>query len=179
MTDEIVQYPNRYQMVPVAGTTDQFDFVRVRGAVTAEGDDLNKANLLPDSICSALGIPTTSLPKDALAALNTLASGRAKITTSSYTGTGINGSASPNSFAMNPSCKLMFIQSTVGDTGIFMIPNLTADYSRSTFAASGSSPYSLDLYIKLVGTTLSWYNQNSPEGQLNRNGTFYGVIQIG
>lgn len=95
MTDEVVQYPNRYQMVPVAGKTDQFDFVRVKGTVTAEGDDINKANFLPDALCTLLGIPNTSVPKDALTALKTLCDGnstlantKAKIVIGSYTGAG-------------------------------------------------------------------------------------------
>ena len=73
MKDRSVEFPNRYQMVPVAGTTDTFDFVSVPGAVAEEGTDINKANLLPDAVAEALGLNPADDPqvKDALNAIAT------------------------------------------------------------------------------------------------------------
>lgn len=43
--DRVVQYPQRFKMVPVAGTTDQFDFVPVPGEVAEIGTPVNSALL--------------------------------------------------------------------------------------------------------------------------------------
>ena len=77
MTDRVVQYPNRYQLVPVVGTSDTFDLVTVPGVVTEAGDDINKANLLPDTLVTALGLNPADNPqlKDAIAAVVTFGSG--------------------------------------------------------------------------------------------------------
>ena len=48
MKDRVVQFPHRYQLVPVAGQTNVYDFVPVTGTVTEVGTPINKANLLKD-----------------------------------------------------------------------------------------------------------------------------------
>lgn len=45
--DRIIQYPSRYKMTLVAGTTDTYDLEPVTGIVTAEGTKINKAYLQP------------------------------------------------------------------------------------------------------------------------------------
>lgn len=72
MTDRVVQYPGRYQLVPVGGTTDTFDLVAVPGTVTAAGTTLNKANLLTDTTETAIwGTPANRTVDAALAQLET------------------------------------------------------------------------------------------------------------
>ena len=90
MIDDVVQYPNRYQLVPVAGTTDQFDLVRMPGAVTAVGTPINKATLLPDAVAALYGLGASALPGEALAAIKTLLNSKAKITTGSFTPNGVS-----------------------------------------------------------------------------------------
>lgn len=67
MKDRIVEFPNRYKLVPVPGTTDQYDFVPMPGTVTEEGTPFNKVNLLDDETANFLNMtqinPTV---KDAL-----------------------------------------------------------------------------------------------------------------
>lgn len=46
LEDRIVQFPNRYKMVLVEGTTDTFDLVPVPGEVTAEGVWVSKQNVI-------------------------------------------------------------------------------------------------------------------------------------
>lgn len=70
MKDRNVQFPNRF--------TDQsgayIELVPAPGSVTEEGSVYNKANVLPDSVCQALGLePDPAEPKDAFLAV---ASGR-------------------------------------------------------------------------------------------------------
>jgi hypothetical protein len=45
--DRIIQFPSRYKMTLVAGTTDTYDLEPVTGNVTAEGTKINKAYLQP------------------------------------------------------------------------------------------------------------------------------------
>ena len=62
------------------------DFAGLNSAgIQVQGSAYNKGNVLPDSVCSALGIPTTSEPKDAFLSLINSTKGfveREKITTS-------------------------------------------------------------------------------------------------
>ena len=55
MKDRVVEHPARYQLVPVAGTTDTFDLIPVPGVVTEEGDDISKATLLEDDTVNNVG----------------------------------------------------------------------------------------------------------------------------
>ena len=44
--DRVVQFPNRYQLVLVSGTTDTYDLIEVPGTETAEGTDVNRTALM-------------------------------------------------------------------------------------------------------------------------------------
>lgn len=70
MIDRNVEFPDRYRLVKVPGTTDIYDIVPAPGDVVAEGDYINRQNLLPDEVEQALGL-TMENPqvKDALLAL--------------------------------------------------------------------------------------------------------------
>ncbi len=56
MKDRVVQYPHRYQLVPVAGKTNVYDFVPVPGTITEAGTPLNKATLLKDATATLYGL---------------------------------------------------------------------------------------------------------------------------
>ena len=56
MIDRVVQYPNRYRAIPVAGQENVFDFVPVLGTITTEGTPLNKATLLSDETATLYGM---------------------------------------------------------------------------------------------------------------------------
>lgn len=64
--------------------------------LTQKGNDLNKANLCSDALCSALGLPTTATPTQAMEKLRQMAvaaqsavNARAMCEVVSYTGTGV------------------------------------------------------------------------------------------
>ena len=57
MTDRNVQYPSRYKLTLVEGTSDVYELTPAPGEVSAEGTILNKANLLSDNTAQALGLP--------------------------------------------------------------------------------------------------------------------------
>ena len=56
MKDRVVQFPHRYQLVPVAGETNVYDFVPVPGVITEAGTPLNKANLLSGATADLYGL---------------------------------------------------------------------------------------------------------------------------
>ena len=65
MKDRVVQYPNRYKLVPVPESDDTFDFEAVTGTVTQEGTFLNKANLLTDETAARFGLTDDPTVNDA------------------------------------------------------------------------------------------------------------------
>ena len=70
MQDRVALFPGRVKLVPVSGQTNVYDMTR-QDSPTVDGTPLNKANLLADATCEALGItPDTGTPNDALVALN-------------------------------------------------------------------------------------------------------------
>ncbi len=60
MRDRVVQFPHRYQLVPVDGEMNVYDFVPVPGTVTEEGTPINKANMLSDETATLYGIANAS-----------------------------------------------------------------------------------------------------------------------
>lgn len=56
MKDRVVQFPHRYQLVPVEGETNVYDFVPVPGTITEAGTPLNKATLLSDETAALYGL---------------------------------------------------------------------------------------------------------------------------
>lgn len=89
MKDRTVQYPNRYMLTPVGGTSDTYDLTAVPGTVTEPGTVLNKANLLTDETAAGLGLsgdPTVNQAFGAVAKKSTLRT--ATLTAAGWTGTG-------------------------------------------------------------------------------------------
>lgn len=68
MRDRVPTYPGRVTLVPVPGQENTFDMVRADEPIEP-GSIWNKANVLPDEVCAAIGISSTSEPRDAFRAL--------------------------------------------------------------------------------------------------------------
>lgn len=64
-----MQYPQRYQLVKVAGTEDIFDLIPAPGEVSAEGTLINKATLWKDTTAALFGLGVNSVPDDGFAYL--------------------------------------------------------------------------------------------------------------
>lgn len=56
MKDRNVQFPHRYQLIPVAGEEGVFDIIAKPGTVTEAGTPLNKATLLSDATAALYGL---------------------------------------------------------------------------------------------------------------------------
>lgn len=202
MKDRVPVYPNKFAVYDESHNFIRYEYhERADAPLTGnEGDALNKANLLPDALCTLLGIATTSLPKDALTALKTLCDGnttlanaKAQIATGSYTGTGTYGSGNPNSyvFSFAPKIALLttkvvgtpvvyggltkssfFIDMSVLTTSYMLVCCLQADavLTQDAFFAKKSAD----------GKTLYWYHETNASRQFNDqyNRTYY-MIGIG
>lgn len=96
MQDRVALFPGRVKLVPVSGQTNVYDLTR-QDSPTVEGTPLNKANLLADDTCTAIGIsPVTGTVNEALAAINEKAeSTTVEINTLSLPTASWTGSASP------------------------------------------------------------------------------------
>lgn len=65
MTDRNVQFPNRFQLVPVPGTTNIFDLTPAPGTVYENGTFWNKQNVLQDDTAALYsGLPENPTPDD-------------------------------------------------------------------------------------------------------------------
>lgn len=96
MQDRVALFPGRVKLVPVSGQTNVYDLTR-QDSPTVEGTPLNKANLLADATCEAIGITAdTGTPNDAFVAINAKAnSAIPKVKTLSLPTASWTGSASP------------------------------------------------------------------------------------
>lgn len=56
MIDRNVQYPHRYQLVPVAGQDGVYDIIAKPGTITDVGTPINKATLLSDATAALYGL---------------------------------------------------------------------------------------------------------------------------
>lgn len=67
MKDRVVEFPNRYRMLPVEGESNVFDLEAVPGTITQEGTFLNANNLLNATTEQAMGLPEDSTVSEAFA----------------------------------------------------------------------------------------------------------------
>lgn len=75
MKDRVSKYPGRVIITPT-GKANEYDIVRA-DEPTEPGSAYNKGNVLPDEVCTMLGIDAdTSEPKDAFAHTFTTAEAR-------------------------------------------------------------------------------------------------------
>ena len=69
MKDRAVEFPNRYRLAKVEGTSDVYDLVPAPGTVTEEGTYINKKTLLTDETAAILGLNGDPTPNDAFMAI--------------------------------------------------------------------------------------------------------------
>lgn len=66
MKDRVVEHPNRYRLVPVAGEPDVVDLVPVPGEITEAGTPISKATLLSDQTAALYGMGAGGVPDQVL-----------------------------------------------------------------------------------------------------------------
>lgn len=181
MQDRVPTKPNRYAVYDDNHNFLRYEYHERADEPTQEGDALNKANLLPDAVATALGLTGNPQVKDALIELNNLASSKAKVVMGSYAGTGTYGASNPNVLNLNGAPQIVLIYApnagSYGKFGIFLVNSSTYigfvenssyyQFHTSYAAFAWHSPCSVS------GNTLSWYNAYDAVSQFNENGSLY------
>lgn len=128
------------------------------------GTALNKANLLSDETCAALGLPNTAVPDDALKTIKNIEFG-------SYVGTGKYGEKTPNVLTFGFKPQLVIIPSTY-------MAIMMREYDRH--AAGAGSSFST-LWLTWGENSLSWYarSASNAEQQQNTAGSTYYYMAMG
>lgn len=91
-----------------------------------------------------------------------------KVESGTYTGTGKNGKANPNSLSFSFTPKVVFLNDST--------PYL---WKQSKFYVITGSNFSYDNYVTISGTTMAWYSSENASAQLNTNGETYRYVAIG
>lgn len=126
MTDRNVQFPNRFEIVPVPGTTNIFDVTPAPGAVYEDGTFWNKQNVLKDATAALYGKSGNAVPDEIFAAIRPLitaaqnaantvqndVSKRAYINTGSYEGTSYGATVADKTIYFDVPVKMLFIWAT-------------------------------------------------------------------
>lgn len=184
--------------------TFPFDLNGINPAgINALGDALNKANLFPDGVATALGLNPADNPQVANgllklsnAALRSTSGGNkltdmkgnefplpyARIETGSYVGIGMYGTANPNSFSCSFAAKYIIIIGVFSNSvylrqdyylAPFSLDSLTTTYKMIERDGDFTSIY---MRKSSDGKTIYWYSTNGAAKQLNNNGTNYYVL---
>lgn len=164
---------------------------------TQQGTPLNKANLLPDTLATSLGLPATATVADALSKLlaniNTVEADGVKIEIVSYVGTGTSGASVPCSITASGEILAAVSLGFLGDADQY-VPNIV--YSGNSalafraFMVANHLETSYKAYRGFMangnpslcygkkssdGKTFQWYynTSGSPGIQLNQQGGIY------
>ena len=187
MQDRAPTKPNRYAVYDDAHNFLRYEYHERADEPTQEGDALNKANLLPDEVATALGLTGNPQVKDALTQLFNIANPKAKIATSSYTGTGTYGADNPCSLTFPFVPRLILVTRT--ETSNFLVPANTTwqnGFVWVTGAAEFASGSAISNYgsniVTISGNTFSWYSPGTSTNALNQcnvSGAKYRCLAIG
>lgn len=177
MQDRIPTKPNRWSMKDVA--TQETTLVELTRAdePTQEGTPLNKASFLKDATAALFGLTSAAVPDDILAAI---ASGRSKIESGTYSGTGVYGSGNANSITFGFTPKLVIIRTT----GTSNYNQMVAPYiygNTEFLVGTGTTATQWRRQVASVsGNTLTWYSDGgNAASQLNASGKTYYWTAIG
>ena len=167
--------------------------------VQTMGDDLNKANLLTDALCTALGLDTTATPTQAMDKLRTLInsvdSEKASVVRGSYTGTGVigasNGTApsNPKSLTFSSPPKCIIITTDWGSYDwvlLVLMQGITQSGSlfREQYSQNTLPITSYRVLTTWSGNKVSWYtygwrnDANDAKASANTSGKQYNYIAI-
>ena len=166
MQDRAPTKPNRYAVYDDAHNFLRYEYHERADEPTQVGDALNKANLLPDAVATALGLTGNPQVKDALSKVKilidgntTLANSKAKIATGSYTPTGAFGASNPSSLTFDFIPKLIWI------TGYMTADGRIKNIARYTSVIGTETLTSEYVYGKGFGDTDQSYGKASPNGK--------------
>jgi hypothetical protein len=167
MTDRIVQYPGRYKLTLVAGTTDTYDLEAVPGTITATGTPYNKASVLTDATAALMGLPATAVPDEMFKALVNFR----PFVIGSYTGD--NSASRIIALDFQPSFVIIFgVGAVVSKTSEMSISNSSNASSGGTWRRTTNATYT----IVETGFTVSTSDKEADGTSTNENDQVYQYI---
>lgn len=175
MTDRNVQFPNRFEIVPVPGTTNIFDVLPAPGTVYAEGTFWNKQNVLKDATAALYGKGSNASPDEIFAAARALitaaqntANAKPRIETGNYTGDG----TVPKTLTFSFPPKVVFISHDGSSSSSTALINGMSIGASIIFAGAR--------YLELVwsGNSVTYRGADLKAG-LNESGGRYYYFAIG
>ena len=171
MKDRIPTYPGRVKLTQVSGNI--YDMERADQPSEA-GTPLNKATFLKDATAALFGLTSAAVPDDVFAAI---ATGRAKIETGDYNGTGVYGSSHKNTLSFSITPKIVVIYRGNNSTGFQML--MPYIYGEKSFW-TGTISTNQEQTVNISGNTMQWYtNGGNANYQLNGSGLTYYYAAIG
>lgn len=196
MKDRIAAHPGRVKLTPVSGNI--YDMEMADDPVEV-GTALNKANLLTDATAAALAAVYNSTPDTPNEALALLA-GAANIETADYVGTGTYGSeANGVTITFNHEPKLIMVLCTTVNASA---NGAGAQFPYSFVLAWGRAKQACQYYPNGIGQfasaapregvywyaclfklsndykTITWWGNESAQGQYNTSDMPYSVISF-
>lgn len=164
-----------------------------------QGNKLNKATLLTDALCTALGLPTTATPTQAMEKLRQLVAtaqsgvdNGVKLQIVSYKGTGVYGELNPSQITFQFPPKWIYWYAYVNRNNVLYdtqgwyfdgrvnitMDIITTDYLMNNGPAGTEKQYSAAKKSN-NGKTLIWYNSKTADAQINSTETTYYVLALG
>lgn len=173
--------------ISTATTWEQFRTMLVNGTLPidlggvnaagwqVQGDALNKANLLPDSVATALGLSGNPQVKDALGAIGN----RIQIDIGYYTGTGTYGASNPvrRTFSFQPKLFLIVGFQSNGRY-VYNMAGLWLKGLSEFLSLYESNALVQNVSVSLSNKTLSWYSQFVDQ-QFNTANARYDYYALG
>ena len=175
MVDRAPTKPNRYAVYDENHNFIRYEYHERADEPTQVGDALNKANLLPDAVATALGLTGNPQVKDALEKIKTLVDGnttlansKSKVATGSYTGTGTYGESNRTVLTFGGRPKFVIIAADEL-MGIFVY---NSNYGRffGEYNVVGRLPSTWR------DASLSFYDTKAANRQFNASGTVYKYV---
>lgn len=149
--------PNRYAVYDDTHTLIGYQYHERADEPTEVGDALDVANLLPDALCTLLGIPTTSVPKDALQAIADNVQLKGRYFWRRYVRT--YSAASGSNQGAHDVMGLVYYSSSC--TVVAGVPQLVSPSSRTFTASDNNSTLLNNKYFKLGSGGTIYYGNAS------------------
>lgn len=182
MKDRNVQFPNRFEIVAVPGTTNIFDVTPAPGEVYEEGTFWNKQNVLQDATAALYGKGSNASPDEIFAAIKPLisaaqntADGKTNSFFGKYTGTGKYGSGNENSLTFPFPPKILFIGPEQNTRGI--IATILCETNAGIVVWVGNTLLR-KINVTIQNNTISWWSTENNTVQLNES-LVYKYVAIG
>lgn len=154
---------------------------------TEQGTPFATATMLTDEVAALFGMDGSAVPNDVLRILSgalvetdgrvthldgTLAG--VQVAVGTYEGTNTYGASNPNVLTFDFDPKVVFIRSTVGGFGLFVVSSLTSEFEDNAYLSTYNDALGTgnQRNAKYENKFLTWYGTSNATYQLNGKYTF-------